>query len=737
MAVIEDFESGNLSEYSGDTANFGVSGSYACEGSYGLGENSGQGTRSAVYRTDITTQQGGVYTWYSRVDDVMAEMGLVYGFQDTQNYYYAGIYFWSSPYLEIHKVQGGNDTCLARSASSLSDWNAWHKLTLTWTSNGDHMLEWDDGTNQASVNDTTWSFGGMGWCAASPLSYLAGQADYLEEPLLEPYQEYEGTVLLMETGGVDSANYLIEAAGQSLLCCCSGVDLQRYQAGTGQAILVGLGGIDEQLLAECQGQSILAGIGTSDFQAHNPVHAGESVLTVVGSTDTAVYSGEHLGVTAAIVLSGSDQTKTNMFEHLSQVLLAAHSGLDLQNYLDYAGQSLRTALDFWAMQTFPLRLSLPDLTGRRIAWDTPTIPEDSTFLVLADGQVLGETSERTYDLRPDLEVRQYLQAGHPRSGPVRENALRTPKDRVRLRWTGDAASYQVWRQVDGGDWQQIAETALTEYLDGPLADGAWNYKVVAVDEEGDRAESDVANLTVSSAPEPPSGLDWSWNADTHTLTLTWQASGSVDVTSYRLRSSEGQAELDLASVPVQDSPALSYQQIFTTETGTWIFSVRAVDSGGNEEANITHVLAIPFEDGAPASRPAEPRLVEARAISGGRIEQAWLYDPRHEENGPGAAHEARIYWDAGTGEMDWTAPYATVEMNHATQATRYTWQSEPLTDGQEYRFVVRIATAAHPDGIETRNTEHYSATPSGSRKPPRGWSPWRNYSNRHFPSVKG
>jgi hypothetical protein len=109
--------------------------------------------------------------------------------------------------------------------------------------------------------------------------------------------------------------------------------------------------------------------------------------------------------------------------------------------------------------------------------------------------------------------------------------------------------------------------------------------------------------------------------------------------------------------------------------------------------------------------------VEARAISGGRIKIEWLYDPAYEYLGPGAAYEARIYWDAGTGEMDWIAPYATVPMNHPTKAARYTWQSAPLTDGQTYHFTVRIATAAHPAGIETQNTDEVAASPDKTLPP--------------------
>jgi len=52
-------------------------------------------------------------------------------------------------------------------------------------------------------------------------------------------------------------------------------------------------------------------------------------------------------------------------------------------------------------------------------------------------------------------------------------------------------------------------------------------------------------------------------------------------------------------------------------------------------------------------------------------------------------------------------------MNNPTSATRYTYQSAPLTDGQEYHFVICIATAPWPDGIETQNTDEHAATPDG------------------------
>ena len=203
-----------------------------------------------------------------------------------------------------------------------------------------------------------------------------------------------------------------------------------------------------------------------------------------------------------------------------------------------------------------------------------------------------------------------------------------------------------------------------------------------MDREGDLALSNVKTLWISSAPEPPTGISWSFDTGTKTLTVAWTGSASADVSTYRVRSSGGALTLVLASTPVQDTGDTTYQRAFTSETGLWIILVRAVDSDGKEEANVRQAVAIPFENGAPAARPAPPRLVEVEAIEDGKIEVRRLYDPHFEQNGPGAGQEARIYWDAGTGTLDYSTPKATVSMGGPASATRYSWQTSPLTHRQ-------------------------------------------------------
>ncbi len=370
------------------------------------------------------------------------------------------------------------------------------------------------------------------------------------------------------------------------------------------------------------------------------------------------------------------------------------------------GQSLETTLGFLHVHLYA---SVPEDGRRRLSWAEP-----GTVYLVIDGELEAEIEDGHIHLDAARQVRGIL-IGYLRRMP---DPLPSPLDEVLLSITGDPVLHHVERQPDGGDWERIASILASQeatYRDGPLDDGLWHYRAIAQDEEGDTATSEVESVTVSSMPDPPSGLDWTWDADTGTLTITWQASPSPDVASYRVRQGEGL--LSWNSEPVQDSPDLEYVPVIEPgTTGVLMFSVRAVDADGNEEGNVSQVLAIPFEDGAPAARPAESRWVEARAIEDGRIELEWLYDPRYEQYGPGAgsgaqgaAAEARIYWDAGTGEVDFSEPHATVEMGHPTEATRYTWQSAPLTDGQTYRFVIRVATAPWPAGLETQNTDSHPA----------------------------
>ena len=195
------------------------------------------------------------------------------------------------------------------------------------------------------------------------------------------------------------------------------------------------------------------------------------------------------------------------------------------------------------------------------------------------------------------------------------------------------------------------------------------------------------------------------------LTLTWTASPSRDADHYHIYASTRNAVIILNGVPHAEAATSPYEENVGGFSGRYQHLVRAVDAEGKEEANISEMVSVALQDGVQIAQPAEPRIVGAEAAAGGKIEVSWLYDPYFEYLGPGAAHEGRVYWDNGTGTIDWDTPKTTVVMSNPTTAVWWSWTSEALVDEQEYLFAVRIATAAHPDGIETQNTDEHAATP--------------------------
>jgi len=138
----------------------------------------------------------------------------------------------------------------------------------------------------------------------------------------------------------------------------------------------------------------------------------------------------------------------------------------------------------------------PNENMRRLTWNT-----DEEIQIWLDGQYHAHAGGGEFVMPKDTVIRQLLDIWDEPP-----HTIRTPLDRVSLSWTGDAAEYQVWRSKDGGPWELIATVKETSYVDGPLRDGTYDYKVIAVDEEGDTAESGVQSVIVSSAPEPPRNL---------------------------------------------------------------------------------------------------------------------------------------------------------------------------------------------------------------------------------------
>ena len=185
-AVVDDFEDGDLSEYSFDRGSTGASivsspthgGSYALEyaGSYTEAiSTSGLGAYPAA---------GDTFDCWVRTSGGANNLNFTWGVQDHQNRYYVKLYPADGKmFLFTYKSgtatsQGGN------TGLSLSQ-DAWYRLEVQWATDGTQTVTLYDtgGTqlSQLSMTDSTWTSGGVGYDA-----YLSsGQSIYFDDVTIQ------------------------------------------------------------------------------------------------------------------------------------------------------------------------------------------------------------------------------------------------------------------------------------------------------------------------------------------------------------------------------------------------------------------------------------------------------------------------------------------------------------------------------------------------------------------------
>lgn len=352
----------------------------------------------------------------------------------------------------------------------------------------------------------------------------------------------------------------------------------------------------------------------------------------------------------------------------------------------------------WKPQLF---IDFADSPMRLIQWDA-----GEQAILSLDGEKERTTDEDQAQLPENINIRQYI-----RVQDEMPDTKHSPFDEVQLEWTGtveEGGYFRLERKLQGeadSEYSTVIETTDKSYIDGPLADETYDYRVITVDAEGDEAISGEQTITVSSAPDAPSNI--SYSLDSGTLTIDADASPSDDIDHYAVYLSGSEGKIELHEAPDYTPSSLPIDIDVSSTSGILNVLVRAVDSDGKEEANISQAVRVLLDSGSETAYPAAPRDIQASAVESGKIKVRFLYDPYYEENGPGAADEARIYWNGGSGAVDWSTPKATVNMSGPTEAAYLSWTSGALTDGTSYKFGVRIANSA---GDETQNTGTASAT---------------------------
>ncbi len=186
------------------------------------------------------------------------------------------------------------------------------------------------------------------------------------------------------------------------------------------------------------------------------------------------------------------------------------------------------------------------------------------------------------------------------------------------------------------------------------------------------------------------------------VSLSWTASASSDVDHYNIyRGKDANIELTAAAYDTAASSPWTDSLV----DGHYEYLVRAVDGDGNEEANLSQMVAIDISGGARLQRPNEPSVLDYRAAAGGEVELTVAYVREGED---GTATEVRLYVNDGAGgAIDYNTSVGSASLASGLDFQAVTITSSGLSGGLTYRCGVRARTAG---GVEDANTDHVEVT---------------------------
>jgi len=193
--VLDDFEDGDISEYSGNTADFSAITSNSYSGSYGVRKTSNRGTSTRIYNSSFSYDiDGNNITIRVRPNEFSTDFAGVGWSTSAGSGYYAGIHTGSS-YFGIDKYTGstGNTDGTLASESLNVTLDNWYKIVLN--KDGSTYTAWllDDAGNvvngPVSASDSTYSpstFGIQQYSnqTRNPMDYVTLEGVSTEEPSL-------------------------------------------------------------------------------------------------------------------------------------------------------------------------------------------------------------------------------------------------------------------------------------------------------------------------------------------------------------------------------------------------------------------------------------------------------------------------------------------------------------------------------------------------------------------------
>jgi hypothetical protein len=151
----------------------------------------------------------------------------------------------------------------------------------------------------------------------------------------------------------------------------------------------------------------------------------------------------------------------------------------------------------------------------------------------------------------------------------------------------------------------------------------------------------------------------------------------------------------ILTVAEADASEVSPPSYFSHTSGTiYFYIIRRANNCGCEEQTLAAAAKISIDASGELTEPQPNNIFVASAerVSGSKIQLVWYYCPVEQQLIPACCN---VYFDAGTGQVDYGNPIATISY---TGRRFYRYRSGAL-EADTYLFAIRIEDAAGVENV--------------------------------------
>lgn len=267
----------------------------------------------------------------------------------------------------------------------------------------------------------------------------------------------------------------------------------------------------------------------------------------------------------------------------------------------------------------------------------------------------------------------------------------TTGGKINLSWTNptdsDFSMIKIYRSTASGTLGSAVFIGLAiSWSNTGLTNGvAYYYTVRAVDTSSNETTNTTQVSATPTAPDttppavPTTGGTPVVNTQAGgTLTISWTNPADSDFAFVRIYRSTTSGVL--GNLVYDNVTGTSVTDTGLTNNATYYYTIRSVDTAGNESTNTNQVSGMPTDIQVPKNVTG----LTTTLLSNGQIKLDWTRSASTDVNA------YNIYYDNGTGTIDYTYANKIGTVQHPTT----TWTSGNLTVGTAYKFAVRAEDTA-------------------------------------------